>query len=388
MNLRTIFKVVLPLSMAIFSACLYAQETKTQETKPLDKSGIRITPQQQQTMGLQVAPLRTADEVTSLRFPAEVVIPTHQQRIVSAVQGGLVDAVEVAVGASVKKGQVLGHMTTSDMLAPQQQYLQARIQQQLAQKTYERDAELFKDGIIAERRYLATKSNLDEVRATVTQLRQLLSLGGMSPAAIAQLEKTGKYSTGMQLIAPIDGEITEQTVAVGQRIDPATMLFKIAKLNPLWLEIRAPIEQTTGISNNMVVRLPKYAAEGRVVTVIRSLNKQDQTVLIRAEITQNTGVLSPGQLVESQLVSSQHLTPSSTQFLIAKSAVTRSGNQPYVFVKNSTGFTPVAVSVVSEQGQIATIQAVKAGMLAHNMPVAVVGTVAIKAAWDAQNGAQ
>lgn len=383
MNLHAFFKLILVLSMSVISTLLHAQDSK-----PLDKHSIRITPQQQQKLGIQVAPLSTSGALTSQRLPGEVVIPAHQQRIVSAVQTGLVDTLDVAVGDTVKKGQVLGHMTTSDMLAPQQQYLQARIQLQLAQKTLARDAELFKDGIIAERRYLATKSSVDEVRATVTQLRQLLALGGMSHAAITQLEHTGKYSTGLSLVAPIEGVITEQTVAVGQRVDAASMLFKIAKLHPLWLEIHAPIEQASGISRGMTVKLPKFSAEGKVVTVIRSLNKQDQTLLIRAEITQNTALLSPGQFVEAELSSPQHLTPAAPQFSVAQTAITRRGQQTYLFVKTATGFAPTPITVVAEQHNKVTIKPHPSAPLKGHEQVAVVGTVAIKAAWDAQSGAQ
>lgn len=388
MNLHAFFKVMLPLSMAVISTFLYAQDSKPQDSNPLDKHSIHITPQQQQKLGIQVAPLSASGALTSQRLPGEVVIPAHQQRIVSAVQSGLVDSLDVAVGTAVKKGQVLGHMTTSDMLAPQQQYLQARIQQQLAQKTLARDAELFKDGIIAERRYLTTKSSVDEVRATVTQLRQLLALGGMSHAAITQLEHTGKYSTGLSLVAPIEGVITEQTVAVGQRVDAASMLFKIAKLHPLWLEIRAPIEQASGISTGMTVKVPKFSTEGKVITVIRSLNKQDQTLLIRAEITHNTALLSPGQFVEAELSSPQHLTPAAHQFSVAHTAITRRGQQTYVFVKTAAGFTPTPVTVVAEQHNKVTIKPHPSAPLKGHEQVAVVGTVAIKAAWDAQSGAE
>lgn len=383
MNILRFFKGIMSLSLMAW--CLSIQ---AQQANPLDNQNIRFSLQQQQTMGIQVANLRDSSSIASQSLPAEVVIPTHQQRIVSAVQGGLIESISTAVGSLVKQGQVLGYMTSSQLLAPQQQYLQARIQQQLAQKTHERDAELYQEGIIAERRYLASKSQLDEIRANSAQLQQLLKLSGMGQADISQLEKTGRYSTKLPLIAPIDGEIIEQSIAVGQRVETSSLLFKVAKLQPLWLELRVPIEQATRITQGTIVRVPKLAVEGSVINVIRSLNKQDQTVLVRAEVSQNTAQLSPGQYVETEVIATQDFTQKALRFSLPKPAISWHRNQAYIFIKTPNGFRPVAVTVLSEQGQSATIEPNNKQDLTGRELVVIAGTVAIKAAWESQQGAQ
>jgi len=49
------------------------------------------------------------------------------------------------------------------------------------------------------------------------------------------------------------------------------------------------------------VQVPKLQASGKLIAVIRSVNKSDQTLHLRAEITQGAEKLSPGQFVEAEI---------------------------------------------------------------------------------------
>ncbi len=339
---------------------------------------IPMTVKQQQTLGIVSAPVSAAAMVTGNRLPGEIAVPVGQERVVSAAQSGLVDAVFVAAGQSVKKGQALAHITSPDLVLLQREYLQALAQQRLARNTLDRDAELFKEGIIAERRYLSTRSGQDELNAVLSQRRQALRLAGMGDAAIARLESRGEFSSGMTISAPIEGQVLEQMVTSGQRIDPAMPMFRIARLTPLWLEIHAPVESLGSVKSGMQVRIPKYQAEGRVIAIIRNINKNDQTMHVRAEVTKNGDLLSPGQFVEAEIASE---SVAGKQFTVPKASVARVGTDNYVFVQNDKGFLPRKITVVSEQSERVVING-----LTGNEKVAISGTVAIKAAWAGAGG--
>ncbi len=335
---------------------------------------IAMTPRQQQSLGVVVAPVAAASALTSNRLPGEITVPVGQERVVSAAQSGLIDALFVAAGQNVKKGQAVAHISSPELVGLQREYLQALTQSRLAKNTLDRDAELFRDGIIAERRYLTTKSSHEELSALLMQRRQSLRLAGMGDAAIARLETRGEYSSGLTITAPIDGQVLEQMVTTGQRVDPAMPLVRIGRLTPLWLEIHAPVESLGSVANGMAVRIPKYDAEGRIIAIIRNINKNDQTMHVRAEISRNADRLSPGQFVEAEIASQ---ASAGNQFSVPKSAVVRNGRDSYVFVLNEKGFMPVKVGVASEQADRAIIS----GAFSGNERVAVSGTVAIKAAW-------
>ncbi len=387
------------ISTQFFAADLLAKEAVKEAVKGL--SNIAISLKQQQTMGIVVAPLTgyggQINAQVNQRLPGEIVIPIGQERVISAAQAGLIDSLNVAAGADVKKGQALGHITSPDLINLQREYLQALTQTRLAKNTYDRDTELFKDGIIAERRYLATQSGFDELKALLSQRRQTLKLSGFTDASIARLDKTGEFSNGLTVFSPIDGQVLEQLVTVGQRIDTATPMFRIGRLNPLWLEIHAPVESLAMVSKGMLVKIPQYQAEGKIIAIIRNINKADQTMRVRAEITKNADKLSPGQFVEAEVMSSVKAISSTSssgsssanlsnslsnrQFSVPKSALVRQGADSYIFIANATGFSPYKVNVISEQADKVVIVANFGGNFTGTEKVAITGTVAIKAAW-------
>lgn len=346
---------------------------------------VLMTPQQQKNMGITVAALgsviqsaTTASNGASTagvtrRFPAEVSIPVSQERVISAPQAGLVDQLFVAAGQLVKKGQPLAHISSQELVGMQRDYLQALTQKKLADQSLARDEELFQDGIIAKRRYLETQSQHEEVAANLAQRQQALRLAGMGDGAIGKLNKPSSMSGGMTLSATMDGQVLEQMVAVGQRVDMATPLYRVARLTPLWLEIHAPLEGLPNLILGMPVGVANTAIRGKLIAIVRSVNKADQTLLLRAEVQQGAEKLSPGQLVEAEIL----LADNGNTKRVPKSALVRRGKDTWVFVQSKQGFLPTQVSVISEQGQEAIVE----GPLANNANIAVTGTTALKGSW-------
>ncbi|MGS0754015.1 efflux RND transporter periplasmic adaptor subunit [Roseateles sp. GG27B] len=57
-------------------------------------------------------------------------------------------------------------------------------------------------------------------------------------------------------MAPISGVVLERPVVVGQRVEEAAALFRIAKLAPLWVELQVPVAGHFGAGG-------RYGAAGR-----------------------------------------------------------------------------------------------------------------------------
>jgi len=334
---------------------------------------IVMTPTQQQNLGVSVAPVGKNNVFNSRNFPAEITVPVGQERVVSAPQSGLIDQLYIAAGQTVKKGQLIAHLHSPELLGLQRDYLQAQTQHKLAAKSLARDTELLKDGIIPQRRFLETESMHDETSASLAQRKQALHLAGMGDAAINKLRPESGMSAGVSLTAPMDGQVLEQMVTIGQRVDMAMPLYRIAKLNPLWLEIHAPLEGLPFVKPGMLVTVPKLQASGKLISVIRNVNKADQTLHLRAEITKGAEKLSPGQFVEAVI----SLGGEVQYFSVPKSALSRQGAETFVFAQTKSGFTPIKVKVISEQGDEAVVDA----SLNGNEKIAVTGISAIKGAW-------
>ena len=348
---------------------------------------VRITPAQVKTLGIETSPIQANANANSQRLPGEIVVPVDQARIISAPQSGLIDQMLVATGQRVKQGQALAHLSSPDLVALQRDHLQALSQQRLSQNSLNRDAELYKDGIIAERRYLTSESNHAEVNALLAERRQALKLSGMSPQAIKNLETSGSYTNGITLSAPIDGMVLEQLVTAGQRVDSAMPIYRIAKLSPLWLEIHAPTQALSSIQLGIKVNILNSEASGKVIAIVPNVNKLDQTALVRVAINNGTASLAPGQLVEAEIA--QTVSNKSTSFSVAKSAIVqindgKNTNQTLVFIQTKDGFEPRAVKVLNNTGA----QTLISGDFAGTERIVTSGTAALKAKMQGIGGGE
>lgn len=361
-------------SFALFIALFIAQQGLAAE---VPATQIVITPAQQQTLGIKVAEIAKDGNLASQRLAAEVMIPVSQERVITAPQSGLVAALHVAAGQQVKKGQALAQISSPDMVGLQSEYLQAWTQHQLAADMLARDKELYQEGIIAQRRFLMTQSRHAETSAVLSQRKQALLLAGMSNAGISQLQKSGTMSSSLTLTTPIDGQVLEQMAKVGQRVEMAAPLYRVATLSPLWLEIRAPLDLLDAVRPGLLVRVPNSGVEGKLISVIRNVNKNDQTIQLRAEVSQGAEKLYPGQYAEVEIVGAHDIENAQQQFVLPKSAVVRSGTHYYIFVQNAQGFIATMVEVVSEKSGMVSIRAELSG----KEKVAVAGTAAIKGKW-------
>lgn len=337
---------------------------------------VPMSPSQREAFDIRTTPIEMVDAATSTAYPAKVVVPNAQLRVVSAPQGGLLEALLVSEGEAVEADQSLARIQSPQLLEQQSAYLEAATGLQLARGEYKRDSQLKKEGIIAERRFLETRSRLTQAETTVEQLRQSLSLAGMDEQALSELAKRRKLSGLLQVRSPLQGVVLEQLATPGQRLETADPLYKVGRLSPLWLEIHVPLEKLGTTAVGSLVRSDSVKA--RVITVGRMVHGADQGVLVRAEVTEGAERLRPGQFVQANLLGPE----SADLYRVPRAALVRSGGHGYVFVETPEGFSAEAVSVQAEE----TSHIIISGSFSAEARVAISGTAALKATW--QSGAE
>lgn len=342
---------------------------------------IPISTAQMERLGIATEAVAPAEGGQAWSLPARVAIPPNQERVVSAPQGGLVAALHAAPEETVAAGAVLAELHSPSLVEQQRGFLQALSAKALAEAALERDRQLLDDGVIAERRFQETRSRFQQAQADLEAQRQGLSLAGMAPEAIERLEQSGQMSSQLRVRSPLDGVVVGRAVSAGDRVQGAQALYRIARLDPLWLEIRVPEDRLQGIDEQSRVYLGCADAEAPVILVARTADPESQTVLVRTEISADAACLRPGQMVEVRLASA---AAASARLQVPKTAVVRNRGEDWVFVRTPQGFRPTPVTVHGHRGAAALLS----GELRPGQTVAVRGVAALKGAWSGYGGAE
>jgi membrane fusion protein, heavy metal efflux system len=342
---------------------------------------LTLTPKQIQALGISTAPLPANKSGEIAGIPAQVVIPGNQLFIVSTPLQAMVEQTLVGVGDRVNKGQTLARLQSPALAEAQRGLLQASTQEQLARANLLRDEQLWKDGIIAESRYRTALSLHIEAGAVLAERKQMLRLAGMPEGAIARLQSGDHLNSLLTITSPIDGVILEKSVSAGQRLEAATPLFKVARLQPLGLEIQIPLASTQGLKLGAEVNIPSHNAKGKITAIGQSLSEGNQTIQLRALINQGSQNLRPGQFVEASIATT---SAAGSQWNIPNSALARIAGKSMVFIATPSGFHAESVTVLHEGEQTTVIT----GKLRGDEKIAVQGVSALKAGLMGIGGAE
>ena len=327
--------------------------------------GISLQAAQLKSLGIETIVVGESSAARAGSYPAQVRVPNEQMRVVAAPVGGMVEMLAVAPGSTVKRGQVLAHLASPQALELQRDALQSSSQSALLHQNLKRDEQLFAEGLIAESRLQATRSAAQQAAAQAGERKQGLALAGVQP---------GKLGGPLVLTAAIDGVVLEQGVQLGQRVEAATVIYRIAKLAPLWLEIQAPVELAASLRVDMPVKIANSEVMGKLIAIGGAVDAASQTVLLRAAVSAGAEKLRPGQVIEVELASAI----GKLQRLPA-TALVRHRGASVAFVQSvsndqASTFIPRPLRVVSQGGDGVVVDGLQAGER-----VAVKGVSGLKA---------
>lgn len=215
---------------------------------------------------------------------------------------GVTETVNVERGDAVKKGQILATLK-SDYEKANVDIANTRSQLEADVRSAEANLELAriteKRGVDLVQKKFLSQQALDKSHAETVLAEQRLAFakeqlrisGGELNVARAQL--------GLRSIrAPFDGIVAERFIWPGERVEDKP-LFKIVKINPLRVEIVAPVELYGQVEKSQIIQIKPDLAntasvDAKVVLVDKVIDGASNTFRIRAEIDNQTAEIPSG----------------------------------------------------------------------------------------------
>ncbi len=344
---------------------------------------VRLESEELDNLGVRFVSPRLATDFTGLEATAQVVIPPEKEAVVGVPHAGLLTGLRVAIGDEVEQGEVLAQLRSPGFIELQRELLDARNTYLLARNGFERDQQLHAEGIISARRLQETTTRNRIAETGLNEHRQLLGMAGLRSQEIEDLEQSGVLIDTLKVRAPFGGAVIERMATTGQRLDAMAPVYRLADLSALWLEINVPQERAAAVRPGMRVALASSVEGyvGTVTTIGRAIDSATQFVTVRATLESEAAGLSPGQFVAVRLVTEAREVSAGGIWMSDASAVFRSGDSNYVFVRNQLGVDVVSVRVIGSNADVTYFDArINDGDL-----IAVSGVSALKALWSAQD---
>ena len=313
-----------------------------------EEGEIQLTSQQMVEQGLKVAVASTGlvEKLTTL--PGKLVVNTDQQAHISPNFSGYVEQVNVALGQSVQKGQTLAVLILPELIDQQANLRMAQVNLDLARKDYQREQQLWSQGISAKQDYQRAENAYRQAQITVQS----------SQARLNALGASGNNNGRFLIKAPISGVISKKDIVVGENVQLADQLFVIENLKDLWLEFNLPNTSNIHLQVGQILNFKTNGSDQNYQAKVQTLNPQAdlQTgrLQVRAKVTTQADVLRPNVLVNVFVTDAQ----AKTALRVQKKALQQVEGKPVVFVIESEekGLVhlkaqPIEVGVSSQDGQ-------------------------------------
>jgi RND family efflux transporter MFP subunit len=198
----------------------------------------------------------------------------------------------------------------------------------LAQQQYERSEKLSAAGVISKEQFDQARASLDAAQAQLTAMM----------AGVKEQEAQLHY---YKVVAPMAGIVGDIPVRIGDRVAVTTLLTTVDRPGALEAYVQVPVERSADMKMGKEVQIlddqERSIAQGKITFISPQVDNQTQTVLIKATVPNDNGLLRNAEVVHARVIWGTH-----PGIEIPVLAVSRIGGQFFVYVADDSGGKSVA----------------------------------------------
>lgn len=262
----------------------------TETLPPQTLARVQVSPGRIMQAGVQIEPVAYRLLVRAVRSYG-VIEPdeTRLARITARFPGRIDKLMVNAVGMNVKIDEPLALIYSPKFLSAAQEYVQA---------------------LAAERQTNASSQAGADEKRRAAQLsgyaRQRLLLAGFTEDQLDEIRKTGKLSENVTLHSPLAGTVLEKKALEGDVVEESSMLYTIADLSRVWVQVSIVESDLAAIKPAMPVEIstvafPNEIFYGMVDFVYPTINPDSRSAKVRVVIENAAGKLKPGMYATAMM---------------------------------------------------------------------------------------
>lgn len=343
--------LIIFMVMPLFSACSKDNnENEVEENDVIELSQEIIKDNNITTAEIEERPV-------TVSYTANGEIKKNEDKfytISSMVQGRIISA-PVKLGDYIHEGQTVAYIqnpdiakinasTTSALHENRIAIHQAQTRYNLAKQNYDREKNLYKEGISpkkdliqAESAYLISKDELENCKERDIHIKQE-ARAVMASYGVAPNFDTENLATSSPLTAMKSGVITKKNVTLGAIVTPEQVLYEVTDMKNLWLDIVLYSGDIATVQKGQKVEFVPDSFKDKVFTAQIDYiqpNSDDltQTYTARSFIDNSEGLLRPGMFGEVKIINDK----SENKLFIPKTALQKYGKEVFVFVDLGDG---------------------------------------------------
>lgn len=245
---------------------------------------IRISETAKELAKIQSTPVRRGFAEAEIRMVGKIAYDERKVNYITAWVPGRLDRLYADfTGMTVTKGDHMVYMYSPELLAAQEELLQAKKAVNALGQT--------KSTILKE-----------TAEQTLVASREKLRLYGLTNEQIQEIESTGKTTTHLTINAPIGGVVVHKNAKEGMYVKTGTQIYTIVDLSKLWVYFEAYESDLPWLRYGQKVQFSSPSFPGETFHAAISfidpvVDPKKRTIKIRAVVNNKKNLLKPDMFV-------------------------------------------------------------------------------------------
>jgi cobalt-zinc-cadmium efflux system membrane fusion protein len=351
--------------LGLMGVRLWTRSPAAPEETPANHTFQPTTAQLQQ---LGIAPVQEAAFETEVATEGTLAFDDERVTPVYSPYTGRVMQVTARLGDQVKAGAALYTVAAGELVQGQSDVASAHAVVEVARAAERRQKALFEAGGASEHDAQQATSDRIAAEAAWSAARARLRILGQSDAAIDAMERSPVgQGPETRVAAPIDGVITQRSVAPGQLIQSGANggnpVFVIANVQSVWVVAWVREGDAAAIRPGQsaqieVASLPGQAYTGKVQSVSSGLDPNTHRLPVRILVDNRGGELKPEMYAEVRIATSASVHRPA----VPDSAIVYDGELTRVFVEANGSIAGRDIRIGRHAGhQVEVLDGLKVG---------------------------
>jgi RND family efflux transporter MFP subunit len=350
---------------------------------------------------------------TEVRVPRVVAVTgtlaAEEQIVLSLKVTGRLAELMVDLGSPVRRNQIVARLDPRDFELRLEQaeaaLQQARVRLGLSARGADDRVEADKTASVRQARAVLDEAKLNRERSARLAEQELIARAQLDTAVAAELVAEGRYQDALEevrnrqgmlaqrrselelarqqlddtvLRAPVDGMIRERRAAVGEYLAAGAPIATLVRVHPLRLVLAVPERAAAGIRTGQDVQVTvdgdTTIYRGRVARLSPSIQEQNRTLTVEAEVPNQQGRLRPGAFAKADIVLA---ADQPAVFVPASAIVVFAGIEKVLTIKDGKSVELRVETGRRENSRVEIVKGVKAGQPIVAEPGNLVGGQAV-----------
>lgn len=287
-----------------------------------------LSEEQIKAVGIEIGSVENKQLTATLKLNGNLRVPNNNKANATSLYGGVIKTLNVQVGSTVKKGQIIATIANPQFIQLQEEYLTIGSKIIFAEQELQRQKELNTGNAGALKNYQSAEAELKTLRTRKASLQQQIQLMGINPNSVSN----ENLKSALVVTSPISGTISNLYSKIGSYVDVSSPVTEIVDNTQLHLDLQVfekdlPLLKVSQTIHFTLTNNPTNEYDAQIYSIGTAFETDSKTIPVHCKVSGNKSGLIDGMNITAIVSLNNVLMPA-----VPTDAIVSAEGKDFIFI--------------------------------------------------------